>query len=124
VDEIFIGTDIVSVPRIEEILISDQGGRFKERVFSSREISYCDQKTNPAIHYAGRFAAKEAIKKSLLSSRLTTNIPMRAMEILPDDQGAPVVHLHLDNREEVCCRVSISHIDQTAIAFAILQKTP
>ena len=62
--EYFIGTDIVSVSRIEKIL-QQYSDRFIKHVFTDKEKSYCDLKSNPAVHYAGRFAAKEAVKKAL-----------------------------------------------------------
>lgn len=60
---IFIGTDILSVLRIREILDSHHKDRFNTHTFTKSEIDYCEGKANPSIHYAGRFAAKEAIKK-------------------------------------------------------------
>ena len=59
----FIGTDIVSVPRISSIINKEQDS-FISRIFTKGEISYCGKRNNPAIHYAGRFAAKEALKKA------------------------------------------------------------
>ena len=65
--EFFIGTDILSVLRISKILNSHHKNRFKAHTFTKSEIDYCEEKDNPSIHYAGRFSAKEAIKKALLS---------------------------------------------------------
>jgi len=62
VAEYFIGTDIVSVVRIEKI-IQKHPQRFIERTYTPIEIKYCDSKAAPPIHFAGRFAAKEASKK-------------------------------------------------------------
>ena len=41
-------------------LLDDYGARFKNKTFTLNEIDYCDFKSNPAIHFAGRFAAKES----------------------------------------------------------------
>jgi holo-[acyl-carrier protein] synthase len=59
-----IGIDLVEVPRIRELL-EKHGQRFKERTFTAGEIAYCDACAEPAMHYAARFAAKEAVAKAL-----------------------------------------------------------
>ena len=46
-------------------------------LLTENEKKYCDLKPNPAIHYAGRFAAKEAIKKALYSSKIINSIDDR-----------------------------------------------
>ena len=116
----FIGTDIVSVVRIEKI-IQQHSQRFIKRTYTPIEIKYCDSKAAPAIHYAGRFAAKEAIKKALLSSGIVSNIDFAAIEILSIESGAPEVQLNHPPLDQITCKVSISHTDDTAIAFAIVR---
>ena len=115
----FIGTDIVSVLRIEKI-IQQHSQRFKERTYTPIEIKYCDSKAAPPIHYAGRFAAKEAIKKALLSSGIVPNIDFTVIEILSTKSGAPEVQLNHPLLDKISCKVSISHTDDTAIAFALV----
>jgi holo-[acyl-carrier protein] synthase len=119
VADYFIGTDIVSVVRIKKI-IQKHSQRFKERTYTPIEIKYCDSKAVPLIHYAGRFAAKEAIKKSLLSSGIVSNIDFAAIEILSSESGAPEVQLNNPQLDQITCKVSISHTDDTAIAFALV----
>ena len=116
----FIGTDIVSVVRIEKI-IQQHSQRFKERTYTPIEIKYCDSKAAPPIHYAGRFAAKEAIKKALLSSGIVSNIDFAAIEIISSESGAPEVKLNYPPLDQIICKVSISHTDETAIAFALVR---
>ena len=120
VADYFIGTDIVSVVRIEKI-IQQHSQRFIKRNYTPIEIKYCDSKAAPAIHYAGRFAAKEAIKKALLSSGIVSNIDFAAIEILSIESGAPEVQLNHPPLDQITCKVSISHTDDTAIAFAIVR---
>ena len=60
---IYLGTDIVYVPRIEKI-IKDKGIRFLKHVFTDLEQRICNDKSPPSIHYSGKYAAKEAIKKA------------------------------------------------------------
>ncbi len=116
----FIGTDIISVVRIEKI-IQKHSQRFKERTYTPIEIKYCNSKAVPPIHYAGRFAAKEAIKKALLSSGIISNIDFAAIEILSSESGAPEVQLNHPLLDKISCKVSISHTDDTAIAFALVR---
>ena len=117
--EYFIGTDIVSVSRIEKIL-QQYSDRFKKHVFTDKEKSYCDLKSNPAVHYAGRFAAKEAVKKALYSSSIINSIDFADIEIISNISGAPEVKLSTQDLKNVFVKVSISHIDELAIAFALV----
>ena len=117
--EYFIGTDIVSVSRIEKIL-QQYSDRFKKHVFTDKEKSYCDLKSNPAVHYAGRFAAKEAVKKALYSSSIINSIDFADIEIISNVSGAPEVKLSTKDLKNVFVKVSISHIDELAIAFALV----
>lgn len=114
-----IGVDIIEIARIKENLSKQ---KFMQRIFTSHEITYCQPKANPEVHFAGRFAAKEAILKALgtgLSGLSWTDI-----EVLPDSKGVPRVQLHTSAGEiarqqgitEVL--VSISHSDNYAVAYA------
>ena len=112
----FIGTDIVEVYRIYKLL-SSSGELFKNRVFTNLEQKYCDSKSSPSIHYAGRFAAKESIIKAVKSSGYKNPIPFKDIEILSSDSGVPIVDLHFMSGCD--CKVSISHIESHAMAFAL-----
>ena len=57
-----VGVDLIEIGRIRSAL---KRPGFRERVFTEAERAYCDSRPNPAQHYAGRFAAKEAIGKAL-----------------------------------------------------------
>ena len=115
----FIGADIVSVLRIEKI-IQQHSQRFKKRTYTPIEIKYCGSRAAPSIHYVGRFAAKEAVKKALLSSGIVSNIDIATIEILSTESGAPEVQLNHPLLDKISCKVSISHTDDTAIAFALV----
>ena len=116
----FIGTDIVEVDRINKLLLRS-GELFKNKVFTTLEQKYCDSKTTPSIHYAGRFAAKESIIKAVKSSGYKKPISFKDIEILPSYSGAPLVSLHLILECE--CKVSISHTESHATASALyIQK--
>ena len=65
--ELYIGTDLVDIDWIK-ISIEKYQIKFLDRVYSEEEQEYSQSKSNPAIHYAGRFAAKEAVIKSIKSN--------------------------------------------------------
>lgn len=119
--EIFIGTDIVSVPKIKEIIDSPNGEKFIKRIFTENEINYCNGKLNSLQHYSGRFAAKEAITKAILSSENIASIKMNSIEIVSGDNRRPEVNLIEEYNFKYKCKVSISHTDKNAIAFAIFE---
>ena len=117
---IFIGTDIVQLSRIDRIIL-DKGQRFLSYIFTDYEQAICNAKISPHIHYGGKFAAKEAVKKVLMRSNIRKNIPLRRIEIQNDIDGAPLVIL-----KDVSCRldnleISISHTDEYATATAIIE---
>lgn len=58
-----VGIDLIEIDRIRRAL--DRYSGFRERCFTQAERAYCDGKPNPAQHYAGRFAGKEAVGKAL-----------------------------------------------------------
>lgn len=58
------GVDLAEVDRIQHSL-ETFGDRFRERVYTAREIAYCERFRNSAERYAARFAAKEAGMKAL-----------------------------------------------------------
>src|SRR5437763_12818626 len=59
-----LGLDVAEIPRIADAL-SRYGDRFMYRVFTDGEVDYCSRRRVPAMHFAGRFAAKEAAMKAL-----------------------------------------------------------
>ncbi len=120
-----IGTDIISVARIEE-MIARHGARFQTKFFSAEERAYCDAKAYPARHYAGKFAAKEAVAK-VLRIGWDRGFAWSDIRILNASDGAPTASLAgipaefareqglSDGRFEV----SVSHCDEYATATAI-----
>src|SRR2546425_9493904 len=59
-----VGLDATDIDRLTEV-IERYGDRFLRRIFTDGEIAYCTRRRVPAIHFAGRFAAKEAGMKAL-----------------------------------------------------------
>ena len=119
--DIFIGTDIVSIPRLKKTINSSQGDKFINRIFTENEINYCNNKVDSFIHFAGRFAAKEAITKALLSSEKIDSINMKSIEIISGKNHKPEVNLILSSDLKFQCKVSISHTDEYAVASALIE---
>ena len=119
---IYIGTDIVPISRVEKN-IKEKKDRFLNHIFTVIEQRICNEKATPSIHYSGKFAAKEAIKKALLSSKKIKNISLKSIEIQNDDLGAPVIFIFnkdIDINPEKL-KVSISHAGEYATSTAILE---
>ena len=62
-EEVGLGVDIVEIARMRKII--DRSPAFVEKVYSAAERAYCDSHAHPEVHYATRFAAKEALAKAL-----------------------------------------------------------
>ena len=86
-----IGTDIVNIKRMENSLRKN-GLSFKNRIFSKKEISYCEGKKNSSAFFAKRFAAKEAFSKAL-GTGIRKGINFKNIEILNDHLGKPSIIL-------------------------------
>jgi len=119
--DLYIGTDIVDVKRIKAS-VDNYSARFINKVFSQEEQSYCNSKSNPEIHYSGRFAAKEAIIKAMKSSGFEQKISLKDIVIINNNDGSPYVKLDFNYQGEI--KVSISHTHTHAVAFAILKINP
>ena len=118
-----IGTDVVEVLRIAQ-MIERHGELFIQRVYTPFEIDYCNARKAATQHFAGRWAAKEAILKAL-GTGWARGISWTDMEVRNDEAGRPSVRLGGGARE-VCEKlgigdvlVTISHCRTHATAFAI-----
>ena len=117
---IYIGNDIVKVSRILD-LINTYKEKALSHIFTHEEQLYCQSKIKPEIHYAGRFAAKEAIKKAILSYNPEVLLPLNCINILPVKNSAPKIELDMVEFPVRKIRVSISHTDEFATAVAIME---
>jgi holo-[acyl-carrier protein] synthase len=117
-----IGTDITEIERVERML-ERHGEFFRTRVYTDTELEYCQARKNEAQHFAGRWAAKEAILKAVGTGWIT-GISWRDVEVVNEPSGKPVVRLHRGALEEATKRgireilITISHCDCHAVAFA------
>src|SRR5688572_13252225 len=87
-----IGVDVVQNDRIRGSL-EKFGDRFINRIYTEGEQEYCKKCVNPAIHFAARFAAKEAAFKAL-GTGWSSGVKWRDIEILKLPSGQPELHLH------------------------------
>ena len=117
-----IGIDLVEVPRLRELL-ERHGQRFKERTFTAGEIAYCDACADPAMHYAARFAAKEAAAKSLGTGLWAEGVVWTDIEVVREASGKPQIVLHGAAKQHAAdtnCLVSLTHTRDLAMAQVIL----
>lgn len=118
-----IGTDIVECLRIAQ-MIERHGELFIGRVYTDHEIEYCRARKAATQHYAGRWAAKEAVMKAL-GTGWRRGLGWRDIEIRNSEGGKPVVALRGGARdlvESLGIRellISISHCRSHATAYAI-----
>ena len=114
------GVDIIEIDRIKQS-IEDTEGKFCERVYTQKEIEYCESKKMQKYqHYAARFAAKEAVLKAisqLLESKF--DIEWKEIEVLNDGQGRPFVNLLKENIPVDEIDISISHCKTYAVASVV-----
>lgn len=119
--EIYTGTDIIEIDRIKDAIKSDT---FIKKIFTEKEIEYCESKKDPARiqSYAARFAAKEAIFKAISKVlHLDYGMEWKSIEILKEETGRPYVNLKIDNikKQNLKIDVSLSHIKDCAVATAV-----
>lgn len=124
--KICCGTDIIEIERIKNSIEDKAMGRtFAERIYTPKEIAYCEsKKTQKYQHYAARFAAKEATFKAI-SGQLKDkySIGWKDIEVVNNEQGRPslnIVGINLENIEDI--DLSISHCKEYAVANVTLLR--
>lgn len=115
------GTDIIEVSRIQEN-IEKYGDSFLNKIYTKKEIEYCNSKNVTKYQsFAARFAGKEAVFKAiseLLKDKY--HIAWQEIEILNDDNGKPYVVLNNKIGKDIDIDISLSHIEEYAIANCIV----
>jgi holo-[acyl-carrier protein] synthase len=118
-----IGTDIIECPRIGK-MIAQHGEAFLRRVYTEREIRYCNSRKHVIEHFAARWAAKEAILKAI-GSGWSKGVAWTDLEVRNTAAGGPKVHVAGGAKELARERgigdilVSISHCRTYATAYAL-----
>jgi len=114
-----LGIDIIEVDRLRRAIA--RWPRLARRLFTERERAYCERRTDPAPHYAARFAAKEAMAKAL-----GRWLRWQEVEVVTDPRGRPGLALRGEaaelahTGEGVRLLVSLSHTREYAVACVCL----
>jgi len=116
-----VGVDLIEIERVRRAL-ERYGDGFRLRCFTEVERAYCDSKPNPAQHYAGRFAAKEAVGKAL---GVGVHFTWREIEIV----GRPKPGVRLSGRTARAAErlaagrieLSMTHSRVLAAAIAVVE---
>ncbi|MEI6293414.1 MAG: holo-ACP synthase [Methanomicrobiales archaeon] len=116
--QIGIGTDIEEIQRFRNCN-SAAFVAFLAKIFSKSECDYCQSKDDPAPHFAGRFAGKEAVIKALSSLNIK-NIWYPDIEILNNNYGVPYVKINTEKTEKLLIKISLSHSPDLVLAFCII----
>ncbi len=122
-----VGIDIVDVARIKKLL-ENYKTTFLEKTFTQAEIDYCKKCSSPELHFAARFAAKEAMVKAL-GTGFSANITLKSVSVENDTQtSAPIAVLDdvaKKRMKELGAKkmlISLTHLKDYAQAIAILSK--
>jgi holo-[acyl-carrier protein] synthase len=120
-----VGTDLMEIARIQRS-VARFGDRFLLRVFTPREIAYCQRKKYAAESFAARFAAKEAGAKAL-GTGISQGIRWLELEVIREPSGKP--SLQLTGRAAECARglgvatvsLSLTHSKDIALAVVVME---
>ncbi|MFH2107734.1 MAG: holo-ACP synthase [Chrysiogenia bacterium] len=119
-----IGVDMIEISRVRNLIEQDMG--FAERIFTDREIAYCESKFSKAQHYAARFTAKEAFFKAL-GTGFREGMGWQDVEVENDALGKPQLRLaavalsHFKKRKLKKVLLSISHTRDMAVALVVIE---
>lgn len=115
-----IGVDIVDTKRIAS-LVEKTGDRFLNRVYTTKEIAYCQGRVTSL---AARWAAKEAMSKAFGTG--IGDMAFKEIEVINNDRGKPGIILH-GNAQKLAyhlgyekIELSLAHTENTAIAFVVV----
>lgn len=119
-----IGIDLVKNERIKELIIKYKE-HFLNKVYTESEIEYCQKKAEPAVSFAARFAAKEALLKALGTG--LRNSSWQDIKVENDNLGKPVLKLTGSTKsksEKIGVKsifLSISHEKDYSVAQVVLE---
>jgi holo-[acyl-carrier protein] synthase len=121
-----IGVDVVDCERMKFAL--ERTPRIRQRLFTEAEIAYCEKFRFYDRHYAGRWAAKEAVTKALGCGLIQWN----GVEVMRRPRRAPTVRIFGKIKEfadrvgvrEEDLSISITHSELSAVAVCIVRRNP
>jgi len=120
------GIDIIEIDRINNS-IQKYSDRFKNKIFTQKEIDYCHSQADPAKHFAARFTVKEAVLKCF-GTGMTGGILWKDIEVDRLKSGQPVLNLYgkgkkiFNQLKLKQIHISITHDKSHAVAHAIAEK--
>ncbi|MBT5968831.1 MAG: holo-ACP synthase [Nitrospina sp.] len=120
------GIDIIEIDRIKNS-IQKYSDRFKKKIFTQKEIEYCDSQAEPAKHFAARFSVKEAVLKCF-GTGMSGGILWKDIEVDKLESGQPILNLYgkggeiFDQLHLKHIHISITHDKSYAVAHAIAEK--
>ena len=120
------GIDIIEIDRIKNS-IQKYSDRFKKKIFTQKEIDYCDSQAEPAKHFAARFSVKEAVLKCF-GTGMSGGILWKDIEVDKLESGQPILNLYgkgekiFDQLNLKHIHISITHDKIYAVAHAIAEK--
>ena len=123
------GIDIIEVGRIKDA-IEEMEDKFLNKIYTEQEIEYCNNsKLMKYQHFAARFAVKEAVFKAISDyDNLDKEDLWKNIEVINKESGKPVINVEklkkkmgktADNLELKDVEISISHIQEYAVASAV-----
>lgn len=124
--QIHQGVDIVEISKFKKVFLKNKD--FISDIFTEQEKEYCLSRRDPYIHFAGRFAAKEASMKALGIGLYGSGIDyiFKEIEVVPDTRGRPILSFSgwatkVSKKRRISqLTVSISHSSNYAVATVIL----
>ena len=121
-----VGIDVVQNQRIRESL-EKFGARFLNRIYTEIEAGYCNKCADPGIHFAARFAAKEAAFKAL-GTGWAAGVKWKDVEVQRLASGQPELHLYGEALVRATSmgatrfHVSLTHDQLVSCAVVLLEK--
>jgi holo-[acyl-carrier protein] synthase len=117
-----VGIDLVKVSRVREAL-ERFPDRFRSRVFTPSEVTFCEGLADKYPSYAGRFAAKEAFSKAL-GTGLRGAIGWNEIDVLDNEKTRPTIKV-TGRAEKILAgrrvHLSISHLPDYATAIVVIE---
>ena len=121
-----IGIDVIQNERIAHSL-ERFPDRFVARIYTEQETAYCKGRLRPELHFAARFAAKEAAFKAL-GTGWSGGVRWKDVEVKRLASGQPELHLYgaaLERATSIGAKrfvVSLTH-DQTISAAVVVMES-
>ncbi len=119
------GVDLIEIERVRAA-VGQHGERFLQRVYTAAEIECCRGRIESL---AARFAAKEAVAKTLGTGLWRNGVTWTDIEVLKEESGAPSLRLHGAAAARAAelgldtWAISLSHDRTQAIAFVVAQSS-